>query len=107
MAEELVAFNATDADGLLAILEAAGGESIASEKRFRPGIKWGMTTAAGIGANTTGECWLRTPTLTGWQNYTVLPEVFNEGEAIAANTLVLLIPIDGRWCVFDVCAGTT
>ncbi len=101
--EELVAFNPTDADLLLGGLEGAGGESIAAIPRPRRGDKFGWTIDP-IDEGDTGYVLLRVPTATGWTNSTVQVLAFNEsGADIAGDKKVLLMTIDGRWCVFDIC----
>ena len=101
--EELVAFNPTDADLLLGGLEGAGGESIAAIPRPRRGDKFGWSIAA-IPEGASGYVLLRIPTETGWTNSTVQVLAFNEsGAEIPADKKVLLMTIDGRWVVFDVC----
>lgn len=99
----IVGFSPEDANLLLGLIEASGGQQILHrDPRRRPTIKWGQTTEAGIAANSVNPVHMQAPTPTGWAN-AVQIEAWNRGSAIAPNTLSLLIPIDGRWCVFEVC----
>lgn len=100
---KVVGFNPTDADALLSMLESAGGHSFSPNQRPPSlGWKWGMTKSTGLGANTQGMVFMQRPTATLWENYGEV-EAWNRGSAIAANTLCILVSIDGRWCAFEVC----
>jgi hypothetical protein len=100
---KVVGFNPTDADALLQMLEAAGGQTLSRNSRPYPiGWKWGMTKSTGLGANTKGMVFMQRPTATGWESFAEV-EAWNRGSAIAANTLCILVSIDGRWCAFEVC----
>jgi hypothetical protein len=99
--EELIAFNAADADALLSMIGTAG-QSISTTNRPPPrGLKWAMTKSTGLMANSKGNVFLRNPTSTGWTNGPEV-EAWNEGAAIPANKRCLLISIDGRYCAFQV-----
>lgn len=100
---DIVGFSPSDADLLLAMIGAAGGQELSIQRRPRPlGIKWGFTKSVGLGANTSGAVFLQEPTAAGWANHTEVI-AWNRGSAIAANKLLILISIDSRWCAFEVC----
>ena len=100
---KIVGFSPEDANLLLGLIEASGGQQIVSrEPRRRPTIKWGKTKESGLPAQSSGFVHLQAPTATDWENVTEI-EAWNRGSEILGDTLLILIPIDGRWCAFEVC----
>lgn len=96
-------FNEQDKDSILDNLQRVGGQSSRSN-RPSPGFRWkyGMTKPEGLPANGTGRVFVQVPTLTDWENsYEV--DCWNRGPAVDGNMLLLLIEIDSRICVHEVC----
>ena len=102
MAQDLVAFNQLDADAILDLVDSTAETSLhSSNQRPRRGIKWGKAKSTGMAANSVADVILREVTSTGWADGPDV-EAWNQGAAIPANKLLLLIPIDGRLCALQV-----
>jgi hypothetical protein len=99
--EDLVAFNQRDADAVLDLIDSTVETSLYSTQRPRRGIKWGKSKSTGMAANSVADVILREVTSTGWADGPDI-EAWNQGVAIPANKLLLLIPIDGRLCALQV-----
>lgn len=99
---DLVAFNPTDADGLLAMLTSAGGESISRSRVPQMSCMLGMTKTGGLAAGSEGSIWLMKPTATGWTVTTDSCPAWTVGSGITGGSTVLCVGVNGRWLVLKV-----
>lgn len=104
-AAEVDVYNVTESaiavDSVVPIVREFGSGKWIALQSF--GCKFGTTKVAGLDADSEGQVYLREPTLTGWDDTVTEVDVWNVGEAIAGDTLVLLVPVDGRWVSLEVC----
>jgi hypothetical protein len=99
---DLVAFNQQDADAILGLIDTTFETSLHSTHQPpQRGIKFGKSKSTGLAANSRGDVKLRVPVFGGWADGPDV-EAWNQGAAIPANKLLLLIPIDGRLCALQV-----
>lgn len=102
MAEEkLYAFGKTDADFLISMIKTSGTTSPLPKRPVEFTIVYGVTGGSGIAADSSGLVYERTPTTTGWTTSTIEYTAYNlhPTAAIAADTRVVMFPVNGRWAV--------
>jgi hypothetical protein len=100
---DLVAFEQSDADGLLAMLGGAGGQSISRSRVPQMSSMLGQVKTGGLAAGSEGSVWLMNPTATGWTVSANSCPAWTIGTTIAADSTVLLIAVNGRWLALKVC----
>lgn len=102
--EEVVGFNPTDANALLALIGGSGGEAISLGARKKPtDYILARTTSGGLAAGAVGSVYVKDPTSTGWTVTTDEIPAWTVGSTIPANTDVLLVPVNGRWLALRIC----
>ena len=100
---DIVGFNPTDADGLLAMLGAAGGESISRSRIPHISCMLGVTKTGGLAAGSEGSVWLMDPTAAGWSVSSNSCPAWTVGATtIIAASICLLLPVNGRWLALKV-----
>lgn len=100
---DLVAFNPADADGLLAMLGGAGGQSISRSRVPQLSCMLGETKTGGLAAGSEGRVQILNPTASGWTVSANECPAWTFGASISGSTPVLLVPVDGRWLALKVC----
>jgi hypothetical protein len=100
---DLVAFNPADADGLLAMLASAGGQSISRSRVPQMSCMLGQTKTGGLAAGSEGSVWLMNPTASGWTVSANSCPAWTIGTDIAGVATVLLVGVNGRWLALKVC----
>jgi hypothetical protein len=103
---ELYAFGKADADYLLSIIPGSGTDEVGPRRAPPFCILRAKTGGSGISAASSATCYYERPTSTSWEATTDEYTVFNHHPtaSIAADTIILIAPINGRWsCIWEAC----
>ena len=100
---EVVGFNRTDADALLAIIKQVGGEPRQPPTAPRGGSMLGQTKTGGLAAGAEGSVWLLEPSVSGWAVSSNSCPAWTVGSTIPADSTVLFTEINGRWVALKMC----
>jgi hypothetical protein len=101
---DIVGFNPRDADALLALIGGVGGTSIPRSRIPLSSCMLGKTKSGGLASGAEGSVWLMDVTGIGWEvSTTDSCPAWTVGATIPADSLVLLVPVNGRWLALRIC----
>lgn len=101
---EIVGFNPTDANALLALIGGVGGESFPRSRVPMTSCMLGVVKEGGLSEGAEGSVWLMDATASGWSvSSTDSCPAWTIGDEIPEESKVLLVPVNGRWLALRIC----
>lgn len=109
MTKPVFGFDAGDKDILLRVADewaSTAGQSVAENRRPQLGFVRARTKTGGLAAASMGKVYYMEPIGSApfFQVTSIEIDVCNEGAAIAGSKDLVLIPINGRWWVLELCS---